>query len=341
MLIIRRLILAGVLAAAGAAGLGYWYVDDWRRQPLVAADLVLELQPGDTLNQVVGELAAAAQHGSRPLGRLDRRLLIMLGQLQGAAARLQVGEYLIKTGTTPSQLLQQLQQGRVIQHEFRIAEGATVAHTLAQLRAEVRLSHQLQATGPQELCAELEVQETFCEGWFFPDTYNFRKGSTDAEILQRAHAAMKEQLAAAWSRRHGDLPLSSDTDLLVLASIIEKESALAGDRETISQVFHNRLRKGMRLQTDPTVIYGIGAAFDGNLTRKHLRTDTAFNTYTRHGLPPTPIALPSRESLLAAARPSQGNFLYFVSRGDGTSQFSETLAEHNAAVRRYQLRSSG
>ncbi len=183
----------------------------------------------------------------------------------------------------------------------------------------------------------MELQWDFAEGMFFPDTYQFRRGDSDRSVLLRAHQAMLDQVESIWQGRALDLGLSTRHELVVLASIIEKETGAEADRAQISQVFHKRLQEGMRLQTDPTVIYALGEAFDGNLTRAHLKIDSPFNTYRVRGLPPTPIALPSAASLQAAAHPADGDFLYFVARGDGSSQFSRTLAEHNRAVRRYQL----
>jgi UPF0755 protein len=175
------------------------------------------------------------------------------------------------------------------------------------------------------------------EGWFFPDTYRFAKQASDVDVLKQANSAMRKQLAAAWGRRAADTPLRSEYELLVLASIVEKETGRPEDRTRIAGVFSNRLRTGMRLQTDPTVIYGLGTRFDGNLRKRDLETDTPYNTYTRDGLPPTPIAMPGLASLEAASRPDPTDALYFVARGDGSSEFSRTLPEHNRAVRKYQL----
>lgn len=334
---IRRLLilLSGLLLLLSVAA--YIHYDRWQRTPLpLTHPLIIEIHAGDTLTQVVRDL----------LGRLPAdvgwqwpHLFTLMAHQQDAAHKIQVGEYRVDVGTTPGMLLRQMLDGRVLQHEFRIIEGTTVRQLLAQLAAESRLQHTLQAVDQQQLAAELKLAGAFSEGMFFPDTYLFRKHSTDRELLLRANKALQSRLNQVWQSRAADTELADAEQALVLASIIEKESARAADQKIISQVFHNRLRKGMRLQTDPTVIYGLGASFDGDLTRQHLRTDTAYNTYTRHGLPPTPIALVSEAALQAAVHPSNGNFLYFVARGDGSSQFSKTLEEHNAAVRRFQLRS--
>lgn len=200
-----------------------------------------------------------------------------------------------------------------------------------------KLAHTLSGVDVETLLGALGLPGGHAEGLFFPDTYRFVRGDSDADILRRAYAKMQSELEAAWASRDLSVPYKTPYEALIAASLIEKETGRDEDREHISQVFATRLLEGMKLQTDPTVIYGLGDEFDGNLTRRHLRTDTPYNTYERRGLPPTPIALPGRKSIVAALHPGPGNFLYFVSRGDGTSQFSTSLAEHRAAVRKYQL----
>jgi UPF0755 protein len=238
-------------------------------------------------------------------------------------------------------MLEQLTGGAVVQHEFRIDEGITVAALLANLATETRLQQDILARDAQALHAELSLSVPFAEGMFFPDTYQFQLQDSARALLLRAHEAMLSKLDEAWQRRPQETQLRSREDLVILASIVEKETGLAADRGQISQVFHSRLAKRMLLQTDPTVIYALGREFDGNLTRAHLKIESPFNTYRVRGLPPTPIALPSAASLEAALMPAPGDFLYFVAKGDGASQFSRTLAEHNAAVRRYQLKRTG
>ncbi|MEM9621451.1 MAG: endolytic transglycosylase MltG [Pseudomonadota bacterium] len=326
------LLVCSLLFAAGAAG----YFKYWQQQPLnLGQSVVLEVHPGDSLTNVVDALHRVMP---TPISNQSPRLFTLLAYQRNAAGKIQVGEYELAPGITPVGVLQLLEEGRVVQHEFRIIEGTTVKQLLLQLAAESRLGQTLQAADQTELAAELNLATPYSEGLFFPDTYLFRKGSTDADLLQRAHQALQDHLQSVWEGRASAIGVSDPYQALILASIIEKESALVEDQHTISQVFHNRLSRGMRLQTDPTVIYGIGERFDGNLTRQHLRTDTPYNSYTRHGLPPTPIALVSRAALEAAVHPSQGDYLYFVARGDGSSQFSQTLEEHNAAVRRFQLK---
>ena len=210
---------------------------------------------------------------------------------------------------------------------------------MALLAEQEVLEHR--TTGWQQLQYELDLDLPFTEGAFFPDTYFVPKGASDLSVLQRAHDALLVQLQSAWNSRGPDLAIETPAQALVLASIIEKESDAPEDRRQISQVFHLRLKKNMKLQTDPTVIYALGESFDGDIRRRDLRVDSPFNTYRYKGLPPTPIALPSRASIDAAVNPADGDFLYFVARGDGTSQFSRTLEEHNAAVRRYQLSKGG
>ncbi len=323
------------------------YLDQWQNRPLpLSKTIEIELNPGEPFAKFVAQIEQHAYSGE-PLWqrRLQRRLWQVLGMWTGAAQKIQVGEYAIPAGSTPLHVITRLQTGQVIQYEFRIAEGITFTALLKALAQTPKLEHTLPYADPSASCgmlmAELKFAQSFCEGQFFPDTYRYTRQSSDIEILSRAHLKMQAQLAASWQQRDADMALQDSTQALILASIIEKESGLKSDLKTISQVFHNRLRRGMRLQTDPTVIFGVGDAFDGNLTREHLRTDTPYNTYTRHGLPPTPIALPSKVALLAAVQPSAGDYLYFVARGDGTSQFSESLDEHNKAVRKYQLGGKG
>ena len=334
----RRLIFAAVLLGAlllVAAGGAYWQFTQWSNSALMVADTdrlpaAIQLEPGESLSVLARRLErdGLIDHG---------RWLVWLARLRGLDTRLQAGEYAVYAHSTPLSLLTRMVTGDVIMHQFRIAEGHTVAQVLRSMQGDAVLIHELNTSDPTELATQLSVPAGHMEGMLFPDTYQFARGMTDRELLMLAHDAMQAALAAAWADRDADLALRSPHDLLVLASIIEKESGVADDRAQISQVFHRRLALNMRLQTDPTVIYGLGDAFDGNLTRAHLRTDTPYNTYTRHGLPPTPIAIPSAAALNAAAHPAQGDFLYFVARGDGSSQFSRTLDEHNRAVRKFQL----
>ncbi len=316
-----------VLAAAVAAGTAWW----WLQQPLALARPTVELniEPGENPREVA-EAWVAAGVQTHP------RLLYEWFRLSGQARRIRAGSYEIETGATPRTLLAKLVQGDEQMERVRFIEG----WTLRELRAELARAPHLRPTtaglSNEQLMAALGAAGVPAEGRFFPDTYVYSRGVSDITVLRRAHRAMARHLEDAWAARAADLPLKSADEVLTLASIVEKETGRAADRGQIAGVFVNRLRIGMPLQTDPTVIYGLGEAFDGNLRKRDLQADTPWNTYTRNGLPPTPIALPGLASLRAAVRPEPTQALYFVARGDGTSAFSRTLAEHNAAVNRYQ-----
>ncbi len=252
---------------------------------------------------------------------------------------IKVGEYQLLTAMLPRDLLQLLSSGDVVQYRFTVVEGWTFTQLLEALAANRVLQHSFDrgiAHSGEDSYLPMLSNPGFDhpEGWFFPETYQFTRGDSDAHILERAHGAMNTELAQAWASRLTGLPLKSPYELLILASIIEKETGLDEERGQIAGVFIRRLQKGMRLQTDPTVIYGMGDAFDGNIRRRDLKTDTPYNTYTRFGLPPTPIAMPGRASLLAAANPVTGDALYFVADGSGGHTFSVTLQQHSEAVNR-------
>ncbi|MFO1349889.1 MAG: endolytic transglycosylase MltG [Gammaproteobacteria bacterium] len=255
----------------------------------------------------------------------------------GQAARIQAGEYAITPEMTPRRLLANLVAGRVIQYSLRIFEGWTFHQMLAAIHGNAKLKPTLAALSDGDIMARLGHPGEHPEGRFFPDTYRFPAGTTDLDFLRRAYATMEQHLAEVWAKRAPNLPLKSPYEALILASIIEKETGLARERPAIAGVFVRRLQKDMRLQADPAVIYGMGAAFDGDIRRRDLEADTPYNTYTRKGLPPTPIALPGLGSLFAAVAPSTGEALYFVARGDGGHVFSRTLDEHNQAVKQYML----
>ncbi len=257
----------------------------------------------------------------------------LLGRL--AAPQLKAGEYRIAPKTRLKEALNVLASGQTRQHRLTIVEGWTLSRLRAVLASDPRLRAETTGLTDTELMERLGCEECFAEGWFLPETYFFTRGSTDLDLLRRSHSAMREALTTTWESRDRSAPLQSPGEMLVLASIIERETGATAERSKVAGVFARRLNLGMRLQTDPTVIYGLGPDFEGRLRRVHLRTDHPWNTYTRHGLPPTPIALPGLESLKAAAQPADGTALYFVSRGDGTHQFSDTLVEHNAAVNKY------
>ena len=319
-----------VLAALAVAAVAL-YVNAWQNTPLAAAeDVRVVLEPGQSFTAFASQLEADGLLS-------DAWLWSVLARLDGSARRVQAGEYWLKAGDKPEDLLARLLAGDVVRYQVKLIEGWTLAQALATLAVHPELDQELAGVDEQTVLGVLGLPEGHGEGLFFPDTYHFERGASDADILRRAYRKLEEELAAAWESRDAGLPYASPYDALIVASLIEKETGRDSDRANIAQVFVSRLHRGMRLQTDPSVIYGVGPAFDGDLTRRHLRTDTPYNTYTRHGLPPTPIALVGRKSLQAAMHPAPGEFLYFVSRGDGSSHFSVSLEEHEAAVRRYQL----
>jgi UPF0755 protein len=326
-----RLFGAGlllVLAAAAAAWAGAAW---WLQQPLPLSKASVEvtIEPGATAREVA---QAWVQGGVQ----VAPRWLYEWFRWSGDAKRIRAGTYEIGAGTTPIELLDKMVRGDVVMAKVQLLEG----WTFRQFRAELARSPDLKAmTGvltEAQIMAQLGAAGVSAEGRFFPDTYSFGKGTTDLAVLKRAYQAMEQQLAAAWADRAPDTPLKSPDEALKLASIIEKETGAAAERGQVASVFVNRLRIGMPLQTDPTIIYGLGEKFDGNLRKRDLTTDGPYNTYLRPGLPPTPIAMPGKASLLAAVRPDDTRWLYFVSRGNGTSQFSENLADHNRAVNQFQ-----
>lgn len=267
----------------------------------------------------------------------DDWLLRAHGRRTGADQQIRRGEYLVRPGTTPSALLVLLTSGEVIRYQVTLPEGITLARAITILQEEPSLVAMLEGPADERIL-ELVAPYSSGEGWFFPDTYQFERGASDWDVIKRAHAAMTAELEQAWQQREDNLPYESPYEALTMASIVERETGLAVERGQIAGVFVRRLERNMRLQTDPTVIYGLGEDFDGNLRRVHLRDDTnLFNTYRHKGLPPTPIALPGRAAIHAALHPEAGTSLFFVARGDGGHYFSETLAEHERAVRKYQL----
>ena len=259
----------------------------------------------------------------------------------GQSRKLRAGSYELSQGNTPLDLLRKLSRGEESLKAISLIDGWTFRQFRAALAKAEGLKHDTQGLNDDALMAKLGMPGVAPEGRFFPDTYTYGKGTSELHVMERAAKAMNKQLAAAWKLRGPNIQLKTPEEALVLASIVEKETGRESDRTTISRVFHNRLAMGMPLQTDPTVIYGMLDNFDGNLRRADLRTDHPWNTYTRKGLPPTPIAMPGRNALKAAVQPAASNALYFVAKGDGTSYFSATLEEHNSAVNRYQRKTSG
>ena len=257
---------------------------------------------------------------------------------QKVAHQLKAGVYEITPQDTPLSMLEKITQGSVATFSLRFIEGMTFREVLAVLADTPHLRHTLKVMDEREIALKLDAQHDALEGWIFPSTYRYEANATDLSILRRAHEKMHNELQIQWENRQQELPYESPYEALVMASIIEKETGQAEERQQIAGVFVRRLLKGMKLQTDPTVIYGLGESFDGNLRRTDLRSDTPYNTYTRHGLPPTPIAMPGQASIEAAMQPAAGDALYFVAKGNGWHAFSASLREHNAAVRKYQLK---
>ena len=327
-----RLLIVLVALGAAAFAAASWFLS--RPLPLPRAPWDLTIAGGATLSGVARRLAAE--------GVIPHPLpMIALARWRGVDRDIKAGSYEIEAGTTLPQLLARFTQGDVTQTSITIIEGQTFAELRNALRAHPGVKAQVVGLGDDELLAKVGVAAPHPEGQFFPDTYFFAAGSSDLAVLKRAHRSLQARLAAAWEKRAPGLPLATPYEALILASIVEKETGRAADRPLIASVFINRLRQPMRLQTDPTVIYGLGARFDGNLRKRDLEADTPYNTYTRDGLPPTPIALPSQASIDAVLNPPATQYLYFVSRGDGSSEFSATLADHNRAVARYQLKRAG
>jgi UPF0755 protein len=266
--------------------------------------------------------------------------LRVIARWTGDGKLIKAGEYHIQPGTNPTQLLKQLVSGEVTTYNITLVEGLTFRQMMKLIGENRALSHTLSGLTDKQIMAKLGREEMHPEGRFLADTYNFPKGSSDLSLLKRAFKAMEELLKKEWETREPSIPLKNSYEALILASIVEKETALAKERPEIAGVFTRRLNKGMRLQTDPTVIYGMGDKYKGNIRRKDLQTDTPYNTYTRSGLTPTPICMPGKDAIRAVMHPAPGKSLYFVARnqGDGSHQFSETLKEHNKAVRKYQLK---
>jgi UPF0755 protein len=310
-----------------AATLGYYIT-----RPLNISELPLDfsLQPGSSLKSAASQLKQAGVIG-------DAKLFVLLSRSMGLSGKIKYGNYQLTKPVSMYELMQIVTQGRVAQSDLIIIEGWTFKQFRDALNAAPKLRHDSLSLSEMEIMQRIGATEKYPEGLFFPDTYNFPAGSSDLALIKRAYQTMQRHLQANWQSRDKDLPLATPYQALILASIVEKETGQKKDRTLISAVFVNRLRKGMMLQTDPTVIYGIGAKYDGNIRKRDLLKDTAYNTYTRYGLTPTPIALPGKESLYAALHPASSDALYFVARGDGSSQFSNTLSDHNKAVQRYQL----
>ncbi|MDP4075300.1 endolytic transglycosylase MltG [Acidovorax sp. A1169] len=324
----RRLLVFVLVIVIAAGGAAFW----WLHQPLPMVGnepLELAIEPGTTPRGVARDVVAAGV-------RTDAQLLYAWFRFSGQDRMIKAGNYEIPPGTTPRSLLAKLVRGEEALRALTLVEGWNFRQVRQALANDDQIKPDSKGLTDEALMVQLGRPGVAPEGRFFPDTYTYAKGSSDLAVLRRALHAMDRKLEAAWSQRSPDTPLKSADEALVLASIVEKETGRASDRAQIAGVFVNRLRTGMLLQTDPTVIYGLGEKFDGNLRRRDLLADTPWNTYTRGGLPPTPIAMPGKASLLAAVQPERTKALYFVAKGDGTSHFSASLDEHNRAVNRYQ-----
>jgi UPF0755 protein len=319
------MLLVVILAAAGT---GLWWINQslGLRTPVVD----LSIEPGTSPRGVAQDAVDAGVQASP-------QLLYWWFRLSGQARQIKAGSYELQGEITPRSLLSKLVRGEEALRAVTLVEGLTFKQFRQLLSKADQLTQETQGLTPDLIMQKLDRPGLAPEGRFYPDTYTYTKGSSDLAVLKRALRAMDRHLDAAWQLRQSDSPLKTPDGLLTLASIIEKETGRASDRPMVAAVFTNRLRIGMMLQTDPSVIYGLGDKFDGNLHRRDLHTDTPWNTYTRAGLPPTPISMPGKAALTAAAQPANSRALYFVARGDGSSQFSDTLEAHNRAVGQYQL----
>ncbi len=328
----KRVLYAifGLLFVAAVALAGWAYVFATSALPLPATPFEFTVRPGATLKSLNRQLAEA---GMLP----DGQSLWILGRVTEQAGRIQAGSYRLERAVTPLELLKKLNDGDVVTATITFVEGITFAGMRAQIESAKTVRQTLNGVPDGEVLTRIGAKEKHPEGLFFPDTYRYAVGTSDLELLKMSYHTMQKKLADAWARRDADLPYATPYQALIMASIVEKETGKADERPLIGSVFINRLRVPMRLQTDPTIIYGMGRGFDGNIRKRDLSADTPYNTYTRDGLPPTPIAMPGGASLLAAVKPAQSDKLYFVAKGDGSHYFSRSLEEHNRAVAKFQL----
>ena len=326
--ILYFVILTGLL---GSLFLGYQF-KQFQTQPiqLDTEAVKFTIYSGNTIRQVAQNLADKGYI-------LDPLMFIVLARLNGSESHIKAGEYEIRSFHTPEDLIRLFLKGNSILYSFTIIEGWTFRQLLEAIKADPVLIKTISDATTEQIMAQISFASEHPEGLFLPDTYHFPRGTTDISFLRRAYKTMQQLLQQEWSSRSADLPLDSAYDALILASIIEKETGAGFERPLISAAFTQRLKKNMRLQTDPTIIYGLGDSFDGNIRLRDLRGDTPYNTYIHKGLPPTPIALPGKLAIHSALHPADSDAIYFVSKGDGTHYFSRTLDEHNEAVSRYQL----
>lgn len=323
----RRLSIALGLVLGLVVGVWVWLNHPIER---TATRLDAHVSAGQGARQIAAELQGQGL-------MVNPALFAAVARVLGVAGQLKAGRYEIPEDISTLELVEFLSKGVGVLSTVALVEGFTAQELLAKLRAQTDLQDDLSGMGSAEIAAKLGLEGNSLEGWIYPDTYKYSPGSKLSELLIRASTLQQRALAEAWAQRAPGLPLKTPYEALILASIVEKETGQAKDRPKVASVFINRLKVGMLLQTDPTVIYGVGEAFDGNLTRKHLRTDTPYNSYTRAGLPPTPIANPGKAALFATVRPEETQYYYFVAKGDGSSYFSKNLNEHNNAVRKFQL----
>lgn len=327
MAFFKKLVVSSVIAAIGVGGTFVY----WAQQPITTDGVAIPftIAPGSGAHAAGQQIADAGV----PIVPI---LFNMLARIEGKTSKIKAGSYELKPGTTPQRLITQLARGEFAQESLTIIEGWTFRQMRMAMASHPGLKHDTVGLSDKELMAKISPEYVFPEGLFFPDTYLFAKGASEMQIFKQAHAAMIGRLSEAWFKRDPALPYKNPYEALIMASIVEKETGQKSERAMIAGVFVNRLKTGMLLQTDPTVIYGMGDNYQGKIRKRDLEADTPYNTYTRGGLPPTPIALAGAQSLTAALAPARTQALYFVARGDGTSQFSANLPDHNRAVNQYQ-----
>ncbi|WP_425254532.1 endolytic transglycosylase MltG [Janthinobacterium sp. NFX145] len=327
MAFFKKLVVSSVIAAIGVGGTFVY----WAQQPITTDGeaIPFTISPGSGAHAAGQQIADAGV----PIVPI---LFNMLARIEGKTSKIKAGSYELKPGTTPQRLITQLARGEFAQESLTIIEGWTFKQMRLAMANHPGLKHDTVDLSDKELMAKISPEYVLPEGLFFPDTYLFAKGASEMQIFKQAHAAMIGRLSEAWDKRDPALPYKNPYEALIMASIVEKETGQKSERAMIAGVFVNRLKTGMLLQTDPTVIYGMGDNYQGKIRKRDLEADTPYNTYTRGGLPPTPIALAGAQSLTAALAPARTQALYFVARGDGTSQFSANLPDHNRAVNQYQ-----
>ncbi|MCM2564712.1 endolytic transglycosylase MltG [Janthinobacterium kumbetense] len=327
MAFFKKLVVSSVIAAIGVGGTFVY----WAQQPITTDGeaIPFTISPGSGAHAAGQQIADAGV----PIVPI---LFNMLARIEGKTSKIKAGSYELKPGTTPQRLITQLARGEFAQESLTIIEGWTFRQMRMAMASHPGLKHDTVGLSDKELMAKISPEYVLPEGLFFPDTYLFAKGASEMQIFRQAHAAMIGRLSEAWDKRDPALPYKNPYEALIMASIVEKETGQKSERAMIAGVFVNRLKTGMLLQTDPTVIYGMGDNYQGKIRKRDLEADTPYNTYTRGGLPPTPIALAGAQSLTAALAPARTQALYFVARGDGTSQFSANLPDHNRAVNQYQ-----